>query len=210
MTFELYSTFLLTVLVVMLSPGPSTVVAAVQSMTHGIRAGVLTALGDISANFLQMIAAVAGLGVLLSQSAIAFTIVKFLGVAYLAFLGIKMFFAKESPFDKKLRPHSTDQKSSFHHFQKGFLVAGTSPKAILFYGALFPQFLIFDQPLFSQFLLLAFTCSIIDFLSVLAYVLVAHRGASTLKSSDGGQAFNRVGGAMMLGAAGLLMSQRSP
>ena len=208
MSFEVYTVFFITVFVVMVTPGPSTVLGAVQGMTYGTRAGVFTAFGDISANFLQMVAAVAGLGLILAQSVVLFTAIKIAGVLYLAYIGIKMIRSKGSFASATGASEAREERSAFSHYRRGFYVAGTSPKAILFYGALFPQFINPEAALLGQFALMSLTCMIVDFIIVVCYSALAARSADALLNRGLGQRINRIGGGMMLGASALLATQK--
>jgi len=198
-----YLGFLVLVLAVLLTPGPSVTLGIVHGMTYGARRTAYTALGDISANMLQMIAAVAGLGLILAQSAALFLVIKIAGVAYLAWLGVRMIrrsFRARMPVEVHV---ARAAKSRTWHFRQGFVVAGTSPKAILFYGALFPQFITPGADLLPQFLLLAATCAALDFCIVWGYAAIAAAGARQF-AARGAHWVDRIGGTMMLGAAGLL------
>ncbi|MBO9466193.1 LysE family translocator [Tropicibacter sp. R15_0] len=203
-SLTLYLVFILTVFIVMITPGPSVMVAVVHGMRYGWQRVIWVGLGDISANFLQMIAAVAGLGLILQTSAYAFFVIKAAGVLYLLWLGIKLLRSKAA-FGVGAQAQAAPRPWHWH-YRQGFIVAGTSPKAILFYGALFPQFLSPDLPLAPQFALLALTCALIDFAIILAYCWVADQGGSKLSQSGLGAWINKISGGMMLGAAGLMAS----
>ncbi|MFD0857667.1 LysE family translocator [Roseovarius aquimarinus] len=198
-----YLGFLALVLAVLLTPGPSVTLGIVHGMADGARRAAFTVLGDISANMLQMIAAVAGLGLILAQSATLFLAIKIAGVAYLAWLGFRMIrrsFRVRPPVEVAAQGAP---RSRWWHFRQGFIVAGTSPKAILFYGALFPQFIDPAAPLWSQFAILAITCAILDFWIVWGYAALAALGARRFAGA-GGAWIDRIGGIMMLGAAAWL------
>lgn len=200
----LYLIFVTTVLVVMITPGPSVMVAVVHGMRYSWRQVVWVGFGDISANFLQMIAAVAGLGLILQTSAHAFLAIKLAGVAYLLWLGVKLL-RSDAAFG--IDQQAKAAARAWHwHFRQGFIVAGTSPKAILFYGALFPQFISADLPLAPQFIVLALTCATIDFAIILFYGWVADHGGTRLNRSGFGRWINKISGGMMLGAAGFMAS----
>ncbi len=203
-SLTLYLIFVTTVLVIMITPGPSVMVAVVHGMRYGWRRVIWVGLGDISANFLQMVAAVAGLGLILQTSAHAFLAIKLAGVAYLLWLGIKLL-RSDTAFG--VAQQAKANARTWHwHFRQGFVVAGTSPKAILFYGALLPQFLSADLPLVPQFLVLATTCATIDFAIILVYGWLADHGSDRLRQSGLGGWINKISGTMMLGAAGLMAS----
>ncbi|MEX3014825.1 LysE family translocator [Gymnodinialimonas hymeniacidonis] len=202
METQTYLAFLALVAVVLVTPGPSVTLSLVHGAKYGAGRAGLTALGDISANMIQMIAAVAGLGLILSQSAILFSIIKVAGVAYLAWLGFSMI---RRSFNGTAPSHdlpATRGLTPFGQLRQGFVVAGTSPKAILFYGALFPQFIDPTMDVLPQFLLLAATCAFLDFCIIWAYGALAALGAERMQGDTASRWVDRLGGTAMLAAAG--------
>ncbi|KAB7610472.1 LysE family translocator [Amylibacter sp. SFDW26] len=195
-----YLTFLVVVFAVLIAPGPSVTISMAHGAKFGAGRAAITGLGDISANLLQMIAAVAGLGAIISQSAILFSFIKWVGVAYLLYLGAMMILragrVKNQNISVPINPPSL-----FWHYRQGFIVAASSPKAILFYGALFPQFITPAYDLLPQFILLAATCVFLDWCIVISYGALAARAART---ANGSPWIDRLGGAALITTAGFL------
>lgn len=200
MQFEVWSLFLATVLLFMLTPGPSHILMLSNSVSNGFRKSIATAAGDLSANFLQMLAAALGLAGLLQQYKGYFEIVKWLGVAYLIYLGIKLF-RTASP-----KVGQTIQHSGSALYWQGFITSASNPKAVIFFAALFPQFITAAEPLFAQFVVLCGTYLLIDGLFLCGYGKFANLIARKLDSSKG-QHFNRVAGCLLIGVAVLLGSK---
>ncbi|WP_404400448.1 LysE family translocator [Pelagibacterium halotolerans] len=132
--------FCSSVFLVSVVPGPSTLIAFTHGARFGLSKALATALGNATASVLQAAAASAGLGVLLAQSASLLLAVKYLGAAYLIYLGIRMW---RSPTDRVNVRSGASYGPPVPRwmFRDGFLVAASNPKAILFFTALFPQFL---------------------------------------------------------------------
>lgn len=205
MALETWILFVLTVLALMSTPGPSQLLMLSNSGTHGFQRAVYTAFGDLSANTLQMLAAGLGLAALIAASASALTAIKWIGVAYLFWLGLRMI--------RRARandPHSIEAKhsaSSLSLWLQGFLTSAANPKAVIFFAALFPQFISAEAAFWPQFLILAGTYLVMDGVFLSAYGLSASWIAARFK----GKArvwIERLGGGFMIGAA-LLLGLRS-
>jgi hypothetical protein len=188
--------FILTV-----TPGPSILLGITHSISYGPRKTLFTALGDISANFVQMMLVMAGIGALIASSNTLFLILKWLGVANLIFLGLKMFFSKNSLAMNALTPSLTTP-NNFALYCQGFMVAFSNPKAIIFYTSFLPQFIDPHRAFFDQALILCPTMAILDFFWVMTYGISAKRVLHKLTASA--QLINRIGGSVLLGMAVML------
>ncbi|MEM9670745.1 MAG: LysE family translocator [Pseudomonadota bacterium] len=199
MNQELYVAYLATVAVFFATPpGPSQILMISNSLRHGWKRSVATILGDLSANCLQMLAAAFGLAVLISESAAILTVIKWAGVTYLLYVGYTTFTA--APPD--LSRQTSNLVSRRHLYLQGFVTSATNPKAILFFAALFPQFLDLSLPIWPQLVLLGVTYLLIDGILLVAWGSGAERALINLRRN--GRLLNRVSGGMMFGAAGLL------
>lgn len=201
MTFEIWTIYVATVLALMSTPGPSQLLMLSNSASHGFRRALSTAAGDLTANALQMLAAGLGLATIIAASAYALSVIKWAGVAYLIWLGVRMI-RKAKPDDPEIefarRPVSLRSL-----WLQGFLTSAANPKAVVFFAALFPQFLSADAPFWPQFLILSVTYIVIDGLFLSAY----GQGASWIASKFKGEAriwIERAGGSFMIVAAVLL------
>lgn len=179
------------------------------AMSHGVHFGkrrsLATALGSIVAALLLMMASAAGLGVLLSATEYGFTILKYCGAAYLSFLGIKLLLTKATAQGLDLQ-HIKGRGSAQQMFKQAFLVGVSNPKDLLFFGALFPQFIDLDQPQLPQLSILAITWIVVDFSFVMLYASLANTLAPKLKRSKQLHWFDRVSGSILLLLAGLLLT----
>ena len=140
-------------------------------MNYGVRNCVWTALGDITANFFQATLVIFVLGTFLSDNPSFLNIFKWIGVLYLFYLAYDVY--KSSP--KDVNSKIVSSKSFFSFFKDGFLVAGTSPKAWLFFPLIFPQFIDFNSNYIIQFFILITTYVVLDFLSLIGYAMLAQK-----------------------------------
>jgi homoserine/homoserine lactone efflux protein len=163
--------FLQIIIFLFITPGTPRVVIVSYSMNYGVRNCVWTALGDITANFFQATLVIFVLGTFLSDNPSFLNIFKWIGVLYLFYLAYDVY--KSSP--KDVNSKIVSSKSLFSFFKDGFLVAGTSPKAWLFFPLIFPQFIDFNSNYVVQFFILITTYVVLDFLSLIGYALLAQR-----------------------------------
>ena len=140
-------------------------------MNYGVRNCVWTAFGDITANFFQATLVIFVLGTFLSDNPNFLNIFKWIGVLYLFYLAYDVY--KSSP--KDVNSKIVSSKSIFSFFKDGFLVAGTSPKAWLFFPLIFPQFIDFNSNYIIQFFILITTYVVLDFLSLIGYAMLAQK-----------------------------------
>ena len=163
--------FLQIIIFLFITPGTPRVVIVSYSMNYGVRNCVWTALGDITANFFQATLVIFVLGTFLSDNPNFLNIFKWIGVLYLFYLAYDVY--KSSP--KDVNSKIVSSKSIFSFFKDGFLVAGTSPKAWLFFPLIFPQFIDFNSNYIIQFFILITTYVVLDFLSLIGYAMLAQK-----------------------------------
>ena len=163
--------FLQIIIFLFITPGTPRVVIVSYSMNYGVRNCVWTAFGDITANFFQATLVIFVLGTFLSDNPNFLNIFKWIGVLYLLYLAYDVY--KSSPKDVNSKVVSS--KSIFSFFKDGFLVAGTSPKAWLFFPLIFPQFIDFNSNYIIQFFILITTYVVLDFLSLIGYAMLAQK-----------------------------------
>lgn len=157
MTSEIWFAYLATLLIFMVTPGPSHLLMLSNSMTHGFRPSLATAVGDLSANSLQILAAGLGLASLVLASQEAFTVVKWAGVAYLVYLGIQKIRTAG-----RMAPAGAAGPGRRSLFLQGFLTSAVNPKAVVFFAGLFPLFLDPSAPLAPQIFILGVTYIVVD------------------------------------------------
>ncbi len=181
------------------SPGPAILLAISNSVRFGLSKVFLSSLGNISGLFLLSVAAIFGLGAILKTSTTLFLIVKLIGAGYLIYLGVKQWRSKANFFDEatfQTRPEKP--KSSKRHFTEGFLIAITNPKAILFFTALFPQFINIKESLSIQFFIMTLTFMAMSFFALMTYGLLASKAKRWFAKGERTKWFNRVLGSVFI------------
>ena len=165
-----------------ITPGSPRVVMCSYTMSYGLRKSVWTALGDISANSLQLVFVVIGLGLIVKDNPIILTTLKWIGVAYLLYLAYDLYKSKA----KEINTLGTPKKNTLSFFKDGFLVAGLSPKAWVFFAVIFIQFLNYNLSLSNfaiQLLILWLSYILLDFITLIMYGITADRISIWLKSN---------------------------
>ena len=168
---ENYILFLQIVIFLFITPGTPRIVIISYSMNYGVSKCVWTALGDILANIVQATLVIFVLGSFFSDNPNFLNIFKWVGVAYILYLAYDLY--KSKP--KDISSDNVLSKSLFSFYRDGFLVAGTSPKAWMFFPLIFPQFIDFSENYIIQFFILITTYVILDFLSLIAYAVLARK-----------------------------------
>ena len=170
--------FLQIIIFLFITPGTPRIVIVSYSMNYGIQKCVWTAFGDVTANLTQATLVIFFLGTFISDNSDFLNIFKWIGVFYLFYLAYDVY--KSKP--KDIKSGETLQKSSLSFFKDGFLVAGTSPKAWMFFPFIFPQFIDFNSNYVAQFLILITTYVILDFLSLVGYAVLANKMITWVKA----------------------------
>lgn len=208
MTISTYIIYLSAILVLTATPGPSVLLCVAKSIQHGFKASVFAAIGSLTAIIGIMTLSFTGLGVLVSSSEIAFNIVKWSGAAYLIYLGLKMFFSESTEFEPLDNQEGEGHYSSQSLVWSGFIVGATNPKAIVFFTALFPQFIDMSQPLIAQYLLLVSSFAVMELGWLLLYAYFGAKSSSWIIKKGRAKVFNRVTGGVFISAGALLGGSR--
>ena len=202
MDLTLWLSFVGTVLMLALTPGPSVLLATGNSLKYGPAKTWGTILGDLSANLLQIILASLGLATIVLSSGEVFQAIKWLGVAYLIFLGVRKFFSKA---DLKINEINKRSRSFLQLYTEGFLMSAANPKAIVFFAALFPAFISTEIDLVPQIIALALTFLCIDCLSLLLYTHFAGLLKKQLENRKKVKLQNKIVGLLLI-LSGLFLS----
>ena len=163
--------FLQIIIFLFITPGTPRIVIISYSMSYGVEKCVWTAFGDITANLVQATLVIFVLGTFFSDNPSFLTTIKWFGVIYLLYLAYDVY--KSVP--KKITSKVITSKNFFSFFRDGFLVAGTSPKAWLFFPLIFPQFIDFNSNYVIQFIILITTYIVLDFISLVGYAMLAQK-----------------------------------
>ena len=166
-----YFLFLQIILFLFITPGTPRIVIISYSMNYGVQKCIWTALGDITANIIQATLVIFVLGSFFTDNPNFLNTFKWIGVLYLLYLAYDIYTSRP----KDVTTSNISSKSFFSFFKDGFLVAGTSPKAWMFFPLIFPQFIYFNSNYVVQFFILITTYVVLDFLSLIAYAVLARK-----------------------------------
>lgn len=201
--FETLALFLATTFVVVLSPGPAAIAVTGEAASSGFKRSFLVILGIALANVGFFVLSATGIAALLIASNILFSIIKWIGVAYLLYLGYGAIFSSAGPL--KISASTRKTGSACKVFLRGFVIEASNPKALLYFSALLPQFVDVSRPLLPQ---LAILCSITIFIDLLCYCLYAYLGYKSNRVAIPPfviKCINRTAGGMLI-FAGLKMA----
>lgn len=183
MTLATFCLYLITWTLVALSPGPAAMCVMSQASRHGVRASFAGISGIQTGNLLFFIGIAMGLASLLAAATTAFTVLRWLGAAYLIYLGVRILsstFRKVDAADVKQAPATASRSL----FLQGLLIQLTNPKALLFVSALLPQFIDGTRSLGPQIALLAIITVFVDVVVMAGYAVLAGHGMRSLRSSS--------------------------
>ncbi len=207
MTIETWLAYVAAYTIISLIPGPSVFMVLGQSLSRGLGAASFCILGDLFGGIIVMTASYIGLGVILATSSEAFFLLKWAGVAYMAWLGLGKITAA-----RRLREADLAEQSFTGHrsasMRAGFLTGVLNPKAIMFYVAFLAQFMNPALPMTPQFLILMLTSSVVVFVVLMGYALLAAQARRQLKSLRARKSMGYAGGTFLLGGSALMASTR--
>ena len=171
--------FLQIILFLFITPGPPRVVIVSHTLNYGINKSIWTAFGDISANLCQGILVVFFIGTFLSDNPDILQALKWAGILYIIYLAYDTYTSRIKIINSK----NKNLKSIFSFYRDGFLVAGLSPKSIMFFGTIFTSFIDFTSNYTVQFFILIITYISLDFLTLMIYAIAADRVSVWLKDN---------------------------
>ena len=198
MTWSSYGSYLVIVVLIVLAPGPDTMVMLKNALSGGFRGGLLASLGIVAGNAVQGTAAALGLGVVIARSQPVFLTLKWAGAAYLVFLGVQALrgaFRGRYPEVEEVRRR---RGGGFRRFREGFLSNVTNPKVLVLFLSVLPQFLTAESTV-GDSLLLAYTVAVLGGLWLLALLLFVHRVRTWLGRRRVRRTLDGVTGTALLG-----------
>ena len=163
--------YLQIIIFLFITPGTPRIVIISYSMNYGVGKCIWSALGDVTANLIQATLVIFVIGSFFSENSTILNVFKWIGIIYLLYLAYDIY--KSRP--KSISNQEEIKKSNLSFFKDGFLVAGTSPKAWMFFPFIFPQFIDFNSNLLAQFIILITTYIALDFLSLIGYAILAQK-----------------------------------
>ena len=171
--------YFLILLVLFISPGTPRILIISYSMNYGVKNCIWTSIGDITANFIQGTLVIFVIGSFFSDNSTYLNVFKWIGIIYLVYLAYDIY--KSRPENINSNEHYG--KSIFSFVKDGFLVAGTSPKAWLFFTTIFPTFIDFNSNYVVQFIILIITYMVLDFATLIGYAILANKAIVWIKAN---------------------------
>ena len=187
-----YFLYLQIILFLFITPGTPRIVIISYSMNYGVEKCVWTALGDVSANIIQATLVIFVIGSLFSEHSVILNSLKWIGIAYIVYLAYDIYNSRP----KDINSSEISKKGFFSFYKDGFLVAGTSPKAWMFFPFIFPQFIDFSEKYIAQFIILLITYVVLDFLSLIGYAILANKLIIWLKANP--KAINTISACVLI------------
>ncbi|CAN7637271.1 LysE family translocator [Rhizobium sp. LjRoot30] len=202
MSFEHWIAFVAASAILLAIPGPTILLVISYALSHGRKSATATVAGVALGDFTAMTASMLGLGALLAASAALFTVLKWVGAAYLIYLGIKLWRAPVSD-PGETKDAEPAKERPLRIFLHTYVVTALNPKSIVFFVAFLPQFLDLTRPIAMQMVIFETTFLVLATLNAAAYGLMASMARQTIRKPAVQRVVNRTGGSLMIGA-GLL------
>ena len=193
-----YFLFLQIIIFMFITPGTPRIVIISYSMNYGVKKCVWTALGDVTANIIQATLVIFVIGSFISDNPKLLNTFKWVGIVYILYLAYDIY--KSRP--KSINSDEKSEKSFLSFYKDGFLVAGTSPKAWMFFPFIFPQFIDFSSNYVVQFIILITTYVFLDFLSLVGYAILANKMITWVKANA--KVINTISACVLIVIAGII------
>jgi len=196
--WEVWLLFVMTEAVLSLTPGPAVLYVLSQAIRRGPGKSVWASWGILSANAAYFVLSATSLGAVIVASYKLFFLIKWLGAAYLVYLGIGSFLGKSSVMS--LPEAGADSRSGVRILRDGFFLQGANPKALLFFTAILPQFIDTRHNIAFQILVLVISSIVVEFAILFTYGQLAGRVLATARSPRFEKVTNRIAGSLLIGA----------
>ncbi|RDJ11175.1 LysE family translocator [Rhizobium grahamii] len=207
MSLEAWFAFAAASAIMLAIPGPTILLVVSYALGHGRKTALATVTGVALGDFTAMTASLFGLGAVLAASATLFTVLKWIGGAYLIWLGIKLWRApviSEPMADNDNLP----EKKSLKVFLHAYVVTALNPKSIVFFVAFVPQFLNPSRPFFGQMLIMEATFLVLATINASTYALAANAARGLIRKASVQRAVNRTGGTLLIAAGAVTAGYR--
>ena len=191
--------YLQIIIFLFITPGTPRIVIISYSMNYGVGKCIWSALGDVTANLIQATLVIFVIGSFFSENSKILNAFKWIGIIYLLYLAYDIY--KSRP--KSISNEGEIKKSNLSFFRDGFLVAGTSPKAWMFFPFIFPQFIDFNSNLLAQFVILITTYIVLDFLSLIGYAMLAQKLIKWITANP--KTINTISASVLVIIAGIIV-----
>ncbi|MBO1256111.1 LysE family translocator [Alteromonas sp. 5E99-2] len=206
MDLTTYLVYLAAIFVLTASPGPIVLLCVTHSISYNFKTALFAAMGSLVAIIGIMSLSFTGLGLVIASSESVFAIIKWLGAGYLVFIGVKNIMASFNNQNTTTLKSVKSNHSYKSAFTSGFLVGATNPKALIFFTALFPQFIDMSSPLLPQYLLLVFSFAVLELSWLSTYAYLGTKSASWIANNNRMKTLNRITGGLFISAGALLLT----
>lgn len=202
MALDIYIYYVFTIIILTTTPGPNVLLSITTTIKYDFKLSIYSSLGGFMATSIIFTLSFLGLGALILSSSFLFLIVKYMGAFYLIYLGYKAITSKQNDF--KFEKNSKISQNKFKTFKSGFLVGFSNPKAIVFFTALFPQFINIHENLLTQFIILYSTFTFFELFLLFAYSYSASKSKKFFLKKNRAKIFNKLTGGVFIGAGSYL------
>ncbi len=207
MSFEHWLAFATASAILVAIPGPTVLLVISYALSHGRKSAMATVLGVGLGDFTSMTCSIVGLGAFLLTSATLFTVLKWIGAAYLIYMGIKLWRVPVGPAEKA-EMEAAEETRPGRIFLHAYIVTALNPKGIIFFIAFLPQFLDTSHPIVPQMLLFEATFLVLAITNASLYALMAAAARQTIRKPAVQRRVNRIGGSLLIGAGLLAIGWR--
>lgn len=206
MTFEYFIAYFFVLFLATIILGPNSLLAINHGAKHGIGKIIYSALGNLIGNLLLALVSILGLGAILLASSVVFAIIKWIGIAYLIYIGIKLIIEPITTLESiNMNDKLTAKRGRAKLFIDGFFIAVGNPKGVLFFTALFPQFIDINSSTVSGFFIVFITLGVVAFGCYMLYAIFGVKLSLLFKKLSIRKGFNRITGSIFIGT-GLLLT----
>jgi threonine/homoserine/homoserine lactone efflux protein len=200
MSIDYFIAYFLIIFFATITPGPNSVLAINHGLNHGFAQSIYSAAGNLVGNLLLALVSILGLSAILIASGIVFTVIKWIGIIYLLYIGLKLLIAPlkaETAEVKEAKPKRYKKKKNL--FLDGFVIAIGNPKGILFFTALFPQFITIETATIEEFLIIFITLAVVAFGCYMLYAVLGQKLNALFQAPKFRTIFNRISGSIFIG-----------
>ena len=201
--FDTLLLFFFTTLVVVLSPGPAAIAVTAEAASNGFKRSLFVILGIATANIVYFVLSATGIAALIIASSTLFSTIKWIGVAYLLYLGLSALLSRSGPLS--IKPEAKQSGQNHRVFLRGFIIEFSNPKALLYFSALLPLFINIEQAIIPQLLILCLITFILDLVCYGLYAFLGWKSMSAGLKPLAIKIINKSAGAMLI-FAGLKMA----
>jgi len=206
MTFSSFLSYFIILFIATISPGPSMLLAMNHGLNHGLAKTLYSCLGNLAGNILMALISILGLGAVLLASGAVFNCIKLIGIAYLIVIGLQLIVKPAKADESHAIPGKAGRiKNKGNLFIDGFIIAIGNPKGILFFTALFPQFINAKSNSIVDSVVIISTLAIVAFVCFMAYATFGQRLKKIFRLQAFRKIFNKIAGSLFI-ATGLAMA----